>query len=566
MIDFRAWPRRFLPRLPFSAARFPRAAGLPPVRAWAAWLSAILLGMLPSACVQRETAVQRGNREQVLHRSLGYDVTDLDPHVVTGIAEGEVLRALFEGLVNQDPVDLHPIPGVAERWEVSPDGLVYTFHLRADARWSNGTPVTAQDFVASFRRVLTPELAADYAHMLYVLQGAEAYHKGTNRDFSLVGVSATSPRVLRLQLEHPAPYFLALLVNPVWRPVPLATIEQHGRWDQRGNPWTRPERMVSNGPFVLKKWTPNQVIIVEKSPTYWDAARVRLNGVHFYPIDSRDAEERAFRAGQLHLTDAVPFAKIAAYKRDAPHLLRVDPYLGTEFLRLNTRRAPFNDARIRRAFSLAIDRETLVKALGGEVKPAQAFTPPGTAGYTSVAQIRGDAAAARQLLKDAGYEGGRGLPVIEFLYPNSENVRVMAEALQEMWRRNLGVEVRLLNQELKVTFAARRTGDYQLMRSNWIGDYLDAGTFLEIFRGDSGNNHTGWAEPAYDAILFAAARTADPAARIELLQKAEAMLLEAAPIIPVYHYMHVFLKQPSVRGWHPTLLDHHPYQHVWLEP
>ncbi len=530
------------------------------------WLLAAVSGLLfGTSCLQRETAVERGNREQTLHRSLGYDIVDLDPHIVTGIAEGEVLRALFEGLIAEDPVDLHPVPGVAERWDVSPDGLVYTFHLRAGAEWSNGTPLTAADFVTSYQRILTPSLAADYASMLYILQGAEAYHKGANQDFSRVGVSAPGAQTLRLALEHPAPHFLTLLAHPAWGPVPVSVIAQYGRADQRGNPWTRPERIVTNGPFVLKKWTPNQVLVVEKSPIYWDAAKVRLGAIHFYPIDSRDAEERAFRAGQLHVTDSLPLSKIASYRRDAPHLLRVDPYLGTEFLRLNTKRPPFTDARIRRAFSLAIDREALMKALGGHLKPAPAFTPPATGGYTPTARIETNVANARQLLKEAGYEGGKGLPVVELLYPNSENVRLMAEALQEMWRRELGVEVRLSNQDLKVTFAARRTGDFQMMRSNWIGDYLDPSTFLEIFRSDSGNNHTGWSHSGYDAALFAAARTAEPAARHDLLQKAEALLLEAMPIIPIYHLSHVFLKQPSVQGWHPTLLDHHPYKHVWLE-
>jgi oligopeptide transport system substrate-binding protein len=180
-------------------------------------------------------------------------------------------------------------------------------------------------------------------------------------------------------------------------------------------------------------------------------------------------------------------------------------------------------------------------------------------------QLRTDFAAARQLLKDAGYEGGKGLAPIELLYPNSENHRLIAEAVQEMWRRELGVDVRLVNQELKVTFAARRSRDYQILRANWIADYLDPATFLEVFRSDSGNNYSGWASNEYDTTLFAAARTANPAARFALLQKAETLLLDAAPIIPVYHYTHVFLLHPSVKGWHPTLLDHHPYKHVWLE-
>lgn len=527
-----------------------------------------LLAALPllTACGQRESNVVRGNREQALHRGLGYDIVELDPHIVTGIAEGEVLRALFEGLVAEDPVDLHPVPGVAERWEVSADGLTYTFHLRADAKWSDGSPLTAQDFVASYRRILTGSLAADYANMLYLLQGAEAYHKGTSNDFGLVGVKAIDPRTLRLTLDHPAAYFLTLLSYMPWLPVPIATIEKHGPVYQRGNGWTRPERILSNGPFVLKKWQPNYVIVVEKNPHYWDAAKVRLNAVHFHPFDSVDAEERAFRAQQIHLTDRVPFSRIDAYRRDSPDLLRADPYLGTYFYRFNTRKPPFSDSRVRRAFAMAVDRDAITtKILRGNERPAHALTPPNTAGYTPTAKLPSDAAAARQLLKDAGFEGGKGLPPIELLYNTSENHRLIAEAIQEMWRRELGVTVALVNQELKVTHAARRAGDFQVMRADWIGDYLDPLTFLDIFRSDGGNNYTGWANPEYDAALFAAARTTDPAARHALFQKAEAMLVEAAPFLPIYYYTHVFLKQPSVQGWHPTLLDHHPYKHVWLE-
>ncbi len=518
-------------------------------------------------CGKRESNVERGTREQVLHRGIGYEVSELDPHLVVGLAEGEVLRALAEGLVGEDPVDLHPVPGVAERWAVSPDGLVYTFHLRANAKWSNGDPVTAGDFVASYRRILTPSLAADYANMLYILQGAEAFHKGTQKDFAQVGAKAVDDRTLRLTLEHPATYFVAMLPNPPWLPVHLPTVRKHGPEDRRGNAWTKPENIVTNGPFVLKQWRQNQVIVVEKSPHYWDAAKVRLNVVHFYPVESVDAEERMFRAGQLHLTETVPISKIEAYRRDSPHLIRSDPYLGSYFYRFNTRRAPFTDVRVRRALALGVDRQVIAtKILKGGEQPAWAYTPPGTAGYTPEAKITTDFAAARQLLKEAGFEGGKGLPPVEILFNTSENHKLVAEAVQEMWRRELGVDARLVNQEQKVVLAARRAGDYHVLRSNWIGDYIDPSTFLDIFRTDSGNNYTGWGHPDYDAALFAAARTADPAARLALFQKAEAILLEQAPIIPIYWFTHTFLKQPSVKGWNSTLLDHHPYKHVWLEP
>ncbi len=536
-------------------------------------LAATMWLLLLPGCLKQGTVVQQGNREQILHRNLGYEITGLDPHLVTGIAETAVLDALFEGLVSEDPVDLHPVPGVAERWDISPDGLTYTFFLRADARWSNGEPVTAADFVASYRRILTPSLGADYASLFYALRGAEAFHKGLTHDFASVGVAAPDARTLRLTLDHPTAYFLTLLTQIAWRPVPIATIEKYGSPYERGTDWTRPGRLVGNGPFTLKTWRPNQVIVVEKSPTYWDAATVRLQAIHFHPIDSVDTEERSFRAGQLHITDSLPIGKIDSYRHDAPQFLRIDPYLGTYYYLLNTTRPPLNDVRIRRALSLAVDREAIVnKILHGGQQPAFSFTPPGTAGYQPPSRFAAPASmtaaleAARQLLKDAGFEGGKGLPPIELLYPNSENHRLLAEAVQEMWRRELGIDVRLANQELKVTFASRRTGAFQILRASWIGDYLDPSTFLDVFRSDSGNNFSGWSSPAYDAALFAAARTPDPAARNALFQQAESLLLDAAPIIPIYFYTHVFLIQPSVKGWHPTLLDHHPYKYVWLEP
>ncbi len=528
--------------------------------------AALLVAAGLAGCLQRETNVQRGDREQVLHRGMGADPSDLDPHLAVNIAEADLASALFEGLVAEDPQDLRPVPGVATRWEISPDQLTYTFHLRPEAKWSDGRPVTAQDFVEGWRRMLTPTLGAENAGLLYVLQGGEAFHKGANRDFGAVGVSAVDAATLRVRLEHPTPHFLSLLTHPAWLPVSLPAVAAHGDPFARGNAWTRPGRLVGNGPFRLTEWAPNRRIVVEKSPTYWDAARVRLNAIHFHPIDNPDAEERAFRSGQLHLTYVLPYGKIEAYRQNSPELLRTDPYLNTYFFRLNVRQAPLNNERVRRALALAVDRTAIVeKILRGGQRPAFSLTPPGLPGYTPPAGSGTDPDAARALLAEAGFPGGRGLPPLELLFNTSGNHRLIAEAVQEMWRRELGVEVRLTNQEFKVVLSERRAGRYQMMLSDWVGDYLDATTFLDLWRSDSGNNHTGWTNPKYDALLFAAARTADPVARASQLREAEQLMLESAPIIPVYHNTHVFLVQPSVRGWHRTLLDHHPYKHVWLE-
>ncbi len=529
-------------------------------RATAALLAALCL---LSGC-SRGTNVTRGDAAQVLHRSIGPDLPDLDPHLATQAKYYTVLSALLEGLVAEDPRDLSPVPGVAERWEVSPDGLRYTFHLRADAKWSNGDTVTAADFVGSWKRILSPKLAAVNAGQLYLIQGAEAFNRG-DADFSQVGLSAPDSRTLTVVLEHPAPWFLSVLSSPAWLPVPLAAIRRNGAEDDRGNAWAVPGKWVGNGPFDLESWHRGQEIVVRRSTTYWDRASVRLTAIHFHAFDSIDAEERAFRAGQVHLTEALPPDRIDAYRRDAPGLLRLDPLLGTYFLRVNVRKPGLSDARIRQALSLAIDRSAIVERLlhGGQ-SPALAFTPPGIGGYAPEPLERHAVDEARRLLAEAGHPGGEGLPAFELLYNTSETHRTIAEAVQEMWRRDLGIQVRLSNQEEKVKEDARSTGAYELLQSSWIADYQDPSAFLDIWRGDSGNNFTGWSNADYDGGLFSAARTPDPAARNALYAKAERLLLSEAPVIPLFHYTHVFLIRPSVHGWYPTLLDHHPYKGVWL--
>jgi oligopeptide transport system substrate-binding protein len=519
-----------------------------------------------AGCFRHGSAVDRGNRDSVLHRSIGPEIPDVDPHLATSFSEYSVISALFEGLVSEDPTDLHPVAGVAETWEISSDALTYTFHLRPEAKWSNGDAVTAQDFAQSFQRMLTGSLGADYASVLYVLQNAEPFHKGTLSDFSKVGVAAVDSHTLRLTLEHPTPQFLQILNQPAFFPIPLATIQKYGSAYQRGNLWTRTGNFVGNGPFVLTEWKSGQKIVAKKSPTYWDAERVRLNEIDFYSFDSRDAEERAFRSGQLHLTDAVTPSKIQAYQRDNSPLLRIDPYLGTEFYRININRPFLNDRRVRRALALSVDRERLVNAiLHGGQQPATAFTPPGTDGYSANTTLSFDPEAARKLLAEAGYPNGKGTPPVEILFNTSESHRAIAEAIQEMWRRELGLDVRLLNQEFKSTVAARRAGDFAVMRSVWIADYVSPASFLEVWESGSGNNYTGWKNATYDQLLFEAARTLDPTAQRNLYRRAESLLLDDAPIIPIYHYTHVFLIQPSVKNWNPTLLDHHPYKYVYLD-
>ncbi len=525
-----------------------------------------LLLLAVTGCGKRETAVERGNREGVLHLSVGSEPSDLDPHIVTGLGEAKIIQSLFDPLVSYDPATLAPVPALAERWDISADGLTYTFHLRADAKWSNNDPITAQDCIDAWRRMLSPSLAADYAYLFYVLRGAEAFNKGRTTDFSTVGLAAPDARTLVVTLNHPTPYFLQILLNSPWRPIHVRSIATHGDPLRRGTAWTRPGRIVTSGPFTLKEWIPQQHLVVEKSPTYWDRARVRLNGVRFFPTDSIDAEERAYRAGQLHATWALPLSKVLPLQREKSPALRIDPILETYFFRLNVRKAPFTDPRVRRALALAVDRDAITaNILPGGRQPASSFVPPLLQGYTPPARRAYDLAAARQLLADAGFPGGAGLPPIEILYNNSEILRMVAEAIQQMWRRDLGVDIRLVNQEFKVVFANRRAGDYQVLLGSWTADYLDATTFLDMWLSDSGNNHTGWKDPAYDALAARALTIADPKVRAAVLAESEALVLDAAPIIPIYFNTHVYLLHPSVKGWQPTPMDHTDYRYVSLE-
>ncbi|MCX6937048.1 MAG: peptide ABC transporter substrate-binding protein [Verrucomicrobia bacterium] len=520
-----------------------------------------------TACAPRETPVQAGIRTQTLHRTVGPDPANLDPHLASALGELQILSALFEGLVAEDPVTLAPIAGVARNWQISADGTTYTFLLRPEARWSDGRPLVAADFVASLRRALTPALGAPNAELLYPVLNAEAYHKARLADFSAVGITAPDPQTLRIVLEYPSAHFLSLLTHPVWFPVPLHAIAAAGPADARGNRWaSAPASFVGNGAFTLQEWRAGQVLVAAASPTYWDAATVKLRAVHFHAFDSVDAQERAYRAGQLHVIDALPAGRIDAWRAEAPEQLRTDPFLDAYFYRFNTNRPFLSDVRIRRALSLALDREQLVNALlrGGQ-RPATSFVPPGTGGYNPPAIVRHDLAAAKALLAEAGHPDGQGLPVFELLYNTSENHRRVAETVQNQWRA-LGVQTRLINQEFATLLEARRSGDFQILRSGWVADYDDPISFLALFTGQSAQNFTGWSDPAYDRALYQAARTTDTAARQALLHQAETRLLEAAPILPLYVNTHVFLLHPSVRGWHPTLLDRHPLKAVSLAP
>jgi oligopeptide transport system substrate-binding protein len=511
-----------------------------------ALLAAVLpgCGRRPAAPAEKVLAV--GNRSEV---------QDLDPHLVSGIAEHRALSSLFEGLATLDLDTMEPVPAAAARWEISEDQLRYTFHLRAEARWSNGDPLTAEDFVYSWRRMLHPALAAEYAYLLHCLKNGRAYNEGLLDDPEEIGVRAVDAATLEVRLESPTPYFLSMQTHFAWFPVHRATIEKFGKATDRGSAWTRSGNHVSNGPFRLLEWRPDEVLRVTRNEHYWGAAAVKLDGIAFYPISNELTEERSFRSGSLHLTYTVPMFKIPEYQRAQPELLRIHPYLQTYYYRFNCTRAPFTDARVRRAFSLAIERDALVRNVlkAGEA-PAHCFVPPNTAGYNCGYQVPYDLAEARRLLAEAGYPEGRGLPPLDLLYNTAETDKIIAEALQQMWKEKLGAEVRLFNQEYKVYLASMSQLDYAIARSTWLADVLDPVNFLECFLSASGNNRTGYASVAYDSLIMQAYAETDRGKRHALLQEAERMLLEEAVIAPVFFKTQTFLQSPRVRGLRPNVL------------
>ncbi|RXK54378.1 peptide ABC transporter substrate-binding protein [Oleiharenicola lentus] len=532
----------------------------------------LLLALLPAlwlaftGCSKRETPVELANQAGIMIVGNGAEPATLDPQIVTGIPERNIVCTLFEGLTRSDPTTLEAQPGAAERWEISADGLLYTFHLRPGMKWSDGVPLTARDFYASFRRLLSPGLASDNTDQLYPVVNAEDYHKGRLQDFSAVGFRVIDDLTLEIRLAHPAPYLLKTMAARSWFPVPLHVIEKHGDPLLSNNRWSQPGTLVGNGPFVIKDWKADSHLEVARSPTYWNREAVKLNGVRFLPIENFTGEEAAFRSGQLHKTNRVPLAKIAVYRREAPEKLKIHPYSGVYYFNFNVNRPPFTDVRVRRALAMAVDREQLVaNVTRADEIPAYHFTLEGIDGYVSEARTKLDFDEARRLLAEAGYPGGKGLEPITLIYNTAENHRLIAETIQQVWKRELGIDLRLENMEWKVYLDNMQNENYQLCRAGLIMEPYDASQFLRVFTSDSGFNRTGWSDPEYDRLYKQLVHTADRAKRLELMQRMEKILTDAMPILPVYYYTNQYLMDPSVRGWSNNLLALGPFEQVWLE-
>jgi len=541
-----------------------------PRRAGTIWRAAALLALL-ALLAAGFVACGGGDRDasspagagkaaaerQTLRRGNGPEPDTLDPQRARTDAAFNILRDLFEGLTAIGP-DGEPRPAAAESWQVSEDGLEYTFRLREGLRWSNGDALVAADYVAGMRRLVDPATASPYAQVFDPVLNAAAIVRGKAPPATL-GVSAPDERTVVIRLQHPAPYLLGLLAQPGTFPVHGPSLAEHG------NEHARPGRLVSNGAFVLGDWVVGSHVVAERNPAYWDAAGTGVARVHYVHQADVATEFRQYRAGELDLTYVVPASQFGWIRDNLPGELHVSPQLSIYYYGFNLTRPPFrDDPGLRRALSLVIDRERLTSAVTGLGEaPAYSWVPPGVANYTPqqfdyvATPLEERVAEARELYRRSGYSGARPLKV-EIRYNSGEVHNRLAVAVAAMWKEALGVETTLYAEEFRAllqTIQARK--ETQVFRSSWVGDYNDAFTFAQLHLSSFGINLTGYSNPAYDALLDEAMRTADPLRRRALLEEAERLMLADHPVLPLYFYVNKHLVKPYVVGWTDNIMNVH---------
>ncbi len=587
----------------------------------------------------------------------GDEIKTVDPAIVTGAPEGRIIRALFEGLWAWDPKTLRPVPGVARSWDVSEDKLTYTFHLRHDALWADGSRVTAEDFAWAFRRFLHPATAAEYAYEMWYVVGAERYttgrvepgapveielleklpnalpfasgiivrgtlvalqpkkgpglicakhppgrsgklnlvpfsarekihvveidgrqrrfQKGATAketedyrwllyDFRSVGIRAIDGRTLEIRLKHPVPYFVNLMGFYPMFPVNRRCVQTHGY-----PAWTKPAVIVTNGPYRLKFRRIRDRIRLVKSPTYWDRDNVHLKVIDALAVTSYATMLNMYMTGQADWITTVPTEIVPDLLARKQGDFKPAPFLGTYYYLLNTAKPPLGDVRVRRALGLAIDKREIVERItrAGQI-PARSLVPAEISNYIDYTPAKCGAynvEAARRLLAEAGYPGGRGLPKIEILYNTSEAHQAVAELIQSQWKRALGINVRLRNQEWTAYLSSRRQLHYQIARAAWIGDYIDPNTFLDMFVTGGANNQTGWGDSRYDRLVEQAQQEPDTTKRMEYFHRAEQILMDQMPIIPIYFYVTTSMVRPYVKGFYPNIQDVHPLKALRID-
>jgi len=499
----------------------------------------------------------------VIHRGNGAEPETLDMHKSTGVPEANIQRDLFEGLVSE-AADGSYIPGAAKSWQQDESGKIWTFQLREDGKWSDGSKVTATDFVNAYKRAVLPATTSEYAFILWPIKNAKAISKGEEKDINKLGVKAIDELTLQLQLENPTPFLTGLLTHHMAYPVPSGSIKKHGK------KWTRAGKLISNGPYRLAEWEPQSHLKLVKNPHYRDKDSIKIDTVYYYPTEDKSAELKRFRAGELDITDDVPSDQIKWISENIKDTFHNTPYIGTYYLAMNLEKAPFKDnLALRKALSLAIDREILTQKItkAGEL-PGLSWVPPGMNGYTSqtIPELalakKKRIALAQKLYAESGYSRDKPLEV-ELLYNTSDNHKKIAIALSAMWKQTLGVKLKLRNEEWKVYLDSRTQKQFELIRAGWIGDYNDASNFLDLFRSDVGTiNPSAWKNTEFDKLMQQAEKQSDSKKRVDLMQQAEKILLADMPLIPVYYYTTQHLLSPDIKGWQDNVMDRHPSRYL----
>lgn len=528
----------------------------------------LLLALLLAACQGEPQRAACPAGKVCLEYGNNSEPQTLDPQKANLVDEAAIIGDLMMGLTTDSP-DAKPVPGAAERWTTSADGLTWTFHLRP-ARWSDGRPVSADDFVFGLRRTLDPKTASIYAYLLYVIENGQAVNEG-KAPLTALGVRAPDPRTVEIRLAHPAPYLPELLKHQSFFPAPRHVVERYG------DGWVQPGRYVGNGPFRLTGWRLGDRISVEKNPYFWDAANVCLDRVNYYPTPDVVSAERRVARGELDLNTRFQSNRYERLQKTMPGVARTGVSLATAYLSFNTRDvAAFRDVRVRRALSMAVDRDFITaKLLRAGQQPAYAFTPPITAGYVGAGEgprlrwaglpFAERQAQARRLLAEAGYTAARPLK-LTITTPNNTDTLLLMEAVQADWRA-IGVQPRIEQNEAGVAFAAYRNRAFEIGSMSWYGDFNDPVTFLGLFKSDTGaQNYGDYKNPAYDALLAAADQEPDLAKRARILARAEQLMLDEEAMIPVYFVVNRNLVSRRVTGWVDNAPNFHRTRWLCLKP
>ena len=503
-----------------------------------------LVACLSTAC----GAVSGGALKDTLRINLGTEPPSLDWHATTDNVSFDVVSNLMVGLTQYTP-DVKCIPSLAEKWDVEDGGTRYVFHINPAAKWSDGKPVVASDFEYAWKRLLNPVTAAEYAYFLFDIVNAQEYNSGKVKDPSQVGIRSVDDRTLEVKLKHPAAYFIYLTAFSCAFPMRKDLIEKYG------DRWTEPGNMVSCGPFLLKSWQHEYKMELEANPLYV-GGEPKLKHIRAFMIPEQSTAFALYETDELDYIDNRSFstADVDRY-RQSPQYHNF-PLLRNFYLAFNVLKKPFDDPRVRLAVAYAIDRDVFPKIMRRGEKPLYTWIPPQLAGYSKDSAVSLDREKAKKLLADAGYPNGKGMPDIDFLYPNREDIRTRVEAVQDQLKTSLGVPVNLVSKEWKVYLTTVRNDPPSIAMANWGADYPDPETFGNLFTSDNGNNHTRWKNAAYDALITAAEAEQDPAKRAKLYEKSDTMLCkEQAPITPLFASTQNLMIKPWVHGIAMNPLD-----------